>query len=243
MAAAGEAHGRVHDVLQEGKRAEGRHCSPTFPFYAFPAHESLSPSHFSLGSYYQARVEYHALGVVGCIVPWNYPFHNVFNPLSAAVFAGNAIVIKVSEHAAWSTGYYGRIIREGLKAAGAPEDLVQIVTGYGEAGNALVTGGVDKVIFVGSTQIGKKVMEAAADKLIPVVLELGGKDAFIVCDDADLKQAVPTAMRGAFQSCGQNCAGAERFIVHAKVYDEFVAQVRSRATRTVFSFGVAFFCH
>lgn len=72
--------------------------------------------------------------------------------------------------------------------AGAPEHLVQIVTGYAEAGNALVTSGVNKLIFVGSTQVGKKVMEAAAQTLTPVVLELGGKDAVIVCDDADLAQ-------------------------------------------------------
>lgn len=78
------------------------------------------------------------------------------------------------------------MIKAALAAAGAPPDLVQIVTGYGEAGNAVVTGGVDKVIFVGSTVVGKKVMAAAAETLTPVVLELGGKDAFIVCDDADV---------------------------------------------------------
>ena len=75
-----------------------------------------------------------------------------------------------------------------LLPAGAPEHLVQIVTGYAEAGNALVTSGVNKLIFVGSTEIGRKVMQAAAQTLTPVVLELGGKDAFIVCDDADLSQ-------------------------------------------------------
>mmetsp|Transcript_7006 Transcript_7006/g.19782 ORF Transcript_7006/g.19782 Transcript_7006/m.19782 type:complete len:603 (-) Transcript_7006:65-1873(-) len=194
----------------------------------------LKPERRSAGimmAYKAARVEYHPLGVVGAIVPWNYPFHNVFNPLTAAVMAGNAIVIKVSEHASWSAQYYGRVISAALKAVGAPADLVQIVTGYGEAGNALVTGGVDKLIFVGSTVVGKKVMEAAARTLTPVVLELGGKDAFVVCDDADMKQVVPTALRGTFQSCGQNCAGAERFIVHEKVYDEFVDKVVESAKK------------
>ncbi|EFN57269.1 hypothetical protein CHLNCDRAFT_143835 [Chlorella variabilis] len=173
--------------------------------------------------YKAARVEYVPVGVVGAIVPWNYPFHNIFNPLTAALFAGNAIVVKVSEHACWSSVYYKRIIDAALVAAGAPPDLVQIVTGYGEAGNALVTSpDVGKLIFVGSTQIGRKVMEAAAANLTPVVLELGGKDAFIVCEDADLGQVLPTALRGAFQSCGQNCAGGERFIVHEQIHDEFV---------------------
>lgn len=166
-------------------------------------------------------VEYHPVGVVGAIVPWNYPFHNVFNPLLAAVFSGNAIVIKVSEYASWSSSYFSRIISAALLATGAPLDLVQIVTGYGEVGNALVEGGVDKVIFVGSTSVGRKVMEAASKTLTPVVLELGGKDPFIVCDDADIEQAVSVGLRGVFQSCGQNCTNAERFIVHSEVYDRF----------------------
>jgi acyl-CoA reductase-like NAD-dependent aldehyde dehydrogenase len=181
--------------------------------------------------YKNARVEYHPVGVMGAIVPWNYPFHNVFNPLLANVFAGNALVVKVSEYASWSSLYYGRAIKECLRACGAPEDLVQIVHGYGEAGNALVTGGTDKVVFVGSTGVGRMVMKAAAETLTPVVLELGGKDPFIVLEDAALSQCVPMALRGAFQSCGQNCAGAERFYVHEKIHDRFVTQVMKAANQ------------
>ena len=188
----------------------------------------LKPERRSSGAmmfYKKATLEFHPVGVMGAIVPWNYPFHNVFNPLVANVFAGNALVVKVSEHASWSSQYYGRAIKACLKAAGAPEDLVQIVTGYGEAGEAIVNGGCQKVVFVGSTTVGRLVMKSAAKTLTPVVLELGGKDAFIVCEDANLNQCVPMALRGAFQSCGQNCAGAERFYVHEKVYDEFVSRV------------------
>ena len=181
--------------------------------------------------YKHARVEYRPVGVMGAIVPWNYPFHNVFNPLLANVFAGNALVVKVSEHASWSSLYYGRAIEACLEAAGAPKDLVQIVHGYAEAGNAVVTGGSDKVVFVGSTGVGRAVMRAAADTLTPVVLELGGKDPFVVLDDADLSQCVPMALRGAFQSCGQNCAGAERFYVQAKVHDAFVEKVMLAANQ------------
>ncbi|PNW88530.1 hypothetical protein CHLRE_01g033350v5 [Chlamydomonas reinhardtii] len=178
-----------------------------------------------LSFYKSARVEFHPVGVVGAIVPWNYPFHNVLNPLTAALFAGDGLVIKVSEHASWSTGYYGRMISAALAAAGAPADLVQIVTGYGEAGSALVTGGVDKVIFVGSTQVGKMVMRAAADTLTPVVLELGGKDAVIVTEDADLDNLVQVVLKAAFLNCGQNCAGGERFFVHEKIYDKFLERL------------------
>ena len=172
--------------------------------------------------YKSVRVEYCPLGVVGAIVPFNYPFHNIFNPLSAAVFAGNAIVIKVSEHASYSALHYKAAIDAALRAAGAPPDLVQIITGYGDAGAALVESGVDKLIFVGSTEVGRRVMAAASKTLTPVVLELGGKDAFVVCEDADLSAVVPTALRGCFQAGGQNCLGAERFIVHSSVEDRFV---------------------
>jgi len=173
-----------------------------------------------------SRVEWVPVGVVGAIVPWNYPFHNVFNPLIHAVFAGNAIVIKVSEFAAWSTKYYGRVIAACLKAVGAPPDLVQFTTGYAETGSALVAQ-ADKVIFVGSVSVGRRVMEAAARTLTPVVLELGGKDPFIVCDDADPKALAQLVVRGAFQNMGQNCAGPERFIVYDKVYDSFCEHVTS----------------
>jgi acyl-CoA reductase-like NAD-dependent aldehyde dehydrogenase len=177
----------------------------------------------------RVRVEYAPLGVIGAIVPWNYPFHNVFNPMIAALFSGNAIVIKVSEYASWSSGYYARIIDACLAAVGAPAGLVQFVTGFAEAGSAVVTGGVDKVIFVGSPEVGALVMAAAAPSLTPVVLELGGKDPFVVCEDmgvgAALDDVVQIACRGVFQNMGQNCAGPERFIVlSAAVHDAFVAK-------------------
>lgn len=170
-------------------------------------------------------VEWMPVGVVGAIVPWNYPFHNVFNPLIAALFSGNALVVKVSEYASWSTRYYGAIIQECLKAVGAPTDLVQIITGMGETGHALVTGGVNKLIFVGSPEIGGKVMQAAATTWhpTPVVLELGGKDPFIVCEDyAVTDDLVQVAVRGVFIHMGQNCAGPERFFIYESIYDDFV---------------------
>eukprot|EP00606_Chrysophyceae_sp_TOSAG23-5_P000497 GSChrysophyteH2.ASY1.ANO1.911.1 assembled CDS len=179
----------------------------------------------------QVRVEWVPLGVIGAIVPWNYPFHNVFNPVSAALFSGNSIVIKVSEYASWSIGYYKRIIDACLDAVGAPRDLVQFVVGYGEAGSALVSSGVDKVIFVGSPEVGAIVARTAAATLTPVVLELGGKDPFVVCDDADIPSIVQTACRGVWQNMGQNCAGPERFFVYDSVFDAFCEQVAEVANQ------------
>ncbi|XVF62455.1 hypothetical protein PTKIN_Ptkin09bG0009200 [Pterospermum kingtungense] len=171
-----------------------------------------------------SKVEFHPLGVIGAIVSWNYPFHNIFNPMLAAVFSGNSVVIKVSEHASWSGCFYFRIIQAALAAVGAPENLVEVITGFSETGEALVSS-VDKIIFVGSPGVGKMIMRNASETLIPVTLELGGKDAFIVCEDVDIPHVAQVAVRAALQSSGQNCAGAERFYVHRDVYTSFVNQV------------------
>ncbi|KAJ6794185.1 aldehyde dehydrogenase 22A1 [Iris pallida] len=187
----------------------------------------LKPEYRSSGRsmlHKRAKVEFYPLGVVGAIVSWNYPFHNIFNPMLAAVFSGNGVVIKVSEHASWSGCFYLRIIQAALAAVGAPENLVHVITGFAKTGQALVSS-VDKIIFVGSPGVGKMIMEKASETLIPVTLELGGKDAFIVCEDVDVSHVVNVAIRAALQSSGQNCAGAERFYVHRDIYSTFVAQI------------------
>ncbi|KAG5011055.1 hypothetical protein JHK87_019570 [Glycine soja] len=187
----------------------------------------LKPEYRSSGRsmlHKRAKVEFHPLGVIGAIVSWNYPFHNIFNPMLAAIFSGNGIVIKISEHASWSGCFYFRIIQSALAAIGAPEDLVEVITGFAETGEALVSS-VDKVIFVGSPGVGKMIMNNASNTLIPVTLELGGKDAFIVCEDADLDHVAQIAVRAVLQSSGQNCAGAERFYVHREIYSSFVSKV------------------
>jgi len=178
--------------------------------------------------YKRARVEWHPRGVVGAIVPWNYPFHNVLNPVSAAVFTGNAIVIKVSEHAAWSSRFYNRMIQACLAAAGAPADLVQLVTGFGDTGAAL-TREVSLMTFVGSTRVGKMVMAEAAKTLTPVVLELGGKDPFVLLPGTRIEPIVDTAARAGWGAGGQNCIGAERFFVHSSLVDAFVEKLASIA--------------
>lgn len=172
-----------------------------------------------------ARVEYHPVGVVGIIIPWNYPFHNVLSAVSTAIFAGNAAVVKVSEWASNSRAYYESMFRNILIKRGHNPDLVTLLTGYGETGNALVKSGVDKILFIGSPATGRKVMAAASENLTPVTLELGGKDPFIVCDDAEIDQAVEAATRGVFINCGQNCIAAERLFIQEGVYDEFAQKV------------------
>lgn len=178
----------------------------------------------------KAWVEYHPVGVLGVIAPFNYPFHNLINHVISGLFAGNAVVTKASEHTSWSSDYYNRIFREALTAAGghASPDLVQVVTGFGATGSALVSGGVDKIIFTGSTKVGKLVMANAAKRVTPCVLELGGKDVFVVMDDANLGDVFKLLMRGCFQNCGQNCIGVERVYVQRSVYDTFISMAEPR---------------
>ncbi len=176
----------------------------------------------------RGRVEYVPVGVAAVIAPWNFPFHNIYCPLIPALFAGNAVVVKVSEWTSWSAPEYLEIIHRVLRKHGLSTDLVQVVTGYGETGADLVRSGVDKVFFTGSPGNGRKVMANASDNLTPVVLELGGKDPLIVCDDADLDQASDAAMLGVFTACGQMCVGAERIYVFDSVYDAFVARMQRR---------------
>lgn len=189
--------------------------------------EDLAPERRSPGIFLHkaARVEFLPLGVIGVLCPWNFPFHNIFCPVVPALFAGNAVVAKTSEWTAYSTTYFAEIFQTVLTARGHSRDLVQVITGAGETGAALVTSGVDKVFFTGSPENGRRVMAAAAETLTPVVLELGGKDAMIICEDAALDQAVATAMVGVFTACGQMCVAAERLYVFDGIHDAFVERV------------------
>ncbi|MCH9687717.1 MAG: aldehyde dehydrogenase family protein [Deltaproteobacteria bacterium] len=190
-----------------------------------PRHLRPEPVSSGLLVHKRARLEYRPLGVMGAIIPWNYPFQNIMNPLIPALMAGNGFVVKPSEWVAWSARPFVQLVRDALEAEGQSPELVQVVQGYGETGQALIAGGIDKLVFIGSVHNGRRVLEAAARTITPVVLELGGKDPFIVCDDADLTQAAHAALSGCFISAGQNCVAAERLLVFDAVYDEFTTLV------------------
>jgi len=187
----------------------------------------LSPERVSPGLlvHKRARLEFHPLGVIGAIIPWNYPLQNILNPIIPALMAGNAVVVKPSEWVAFSAQRIIQIAKDAVAAEGHSPDLVGVVQGYGTTGKALIDSGVDALVFIGSVENGRRVLEAAAKTITPVVLELGGKDPFIVCDDADLEQAAHAAMAGCFISAGQNCVAAERLLVFDAVYDEFERKV------------------
>jgi len=160
------------------------------------------------------------LGVVGVVGPWNFPLVNGFGDCIPALMAGNAVILKPSEVAPLAS----LLMAEMLTACGMPEGVFQVATGDGSTGAALV-GGVDCVMFTGSTRTGRAVALAAAERLIPCHLELGGNDAMIVCADADIEKAANAAAYYAMNNSGQVCISVERVYVEAPVYDEFVGRV------------------
>jgi acyl-CoA reductase-like NAD-dependent aldehyde dehydrogenase len=171
-------------------------------------------------------LRYQPLGLIGVIGPWNYPLTNSFGDCIPALAAGNSVILKPSE----VTPLTSLLLAQGLRECGLPEDVLQIATGRGATGAALIEE-VDMVMFTGSTATGRKVAEAAARRLIPVSLELGGKDPMIVLSDADLERAANFAAYYSMQNAGQTCISIERVYVEAPVYDEFVTRVTDKVRK------------
>jgi acyl-CoA reductase-like NAD-dependent aldehyde dehydrogenase len=162
-------------------------------------------------------------GVIGIISPWNFPLAMTLGEALPALMAGNAVVIKPSELTPLSAIFGAEVAVK----AGFPEDLLQVVTGYGATGEALLDC-ADMIAFTGSVETGKRVMRRAAERLIPVSLELGGKDPMIVLKDADLERAAGACVWGALMNCGQTCTSIERVYVEAPVYQPFVEKIVTR---------------
>lgn len=174
---------------------------------------------------YKARMEFRPLGVVGCITPWNFPITNTFLAVASPLFAGNAIVVKPSE----VTPACGEVIRELFDVL--PSGVATVIQGDGEVGAALVDAPCDKISFIGSPATGRRICATAATHLTPVVMELGGKDAAIVCSDADVDLTSSGILWGAFANAGQICASIERAYVVDSVADEFQDKLVSKVGR------------
>lgn len=160
-------------------------------------------------------------GVIGIIAPWNFPFAIPMGEALMAVIAGNGVVLKPSE----MTPLIALKGKELFDAAGLPPELLQIVTGRGTAGAALIDAGIDFCVFTGSVNTGKKVAAACGERLIPCTLELGGKAPAVVCADADLERAANAIAWGGFANSGQVCASVERVYAVPEVHDELVRRV------------------
>jgi len=163
---------------------------------------------------------YEAVGVAALIVPWNFPMVTTAWKIAPALAAGCTAVLKPSEF----TSPVEHRLAEIMTAAGVPDGVVNLVNGGGEVGALLAAHPlVDKISFTGSTAVGRKVMQAAAQDMKRLTLELGGKSALIVRADADVEHAVALAVGGAFTNAGQMCSATSRIIVHDDVYRKFVA--------------------
>jgi succinate-semialdehyde dehydrogenase/glutarate-semialdehyde dehydrogenase len=197
-------------------------------FFARRSERMLRPERIDIGLYrFMGRtstLHYRPLGVVGIISPWNFPWAIPLGEVVMALMAGNSVVLKPSE----LTPLVGLKIAEVFRRTGLPEGVLEVVTGDGTTGAALVEAGVDKIMFTGSVETGRRVAEAAARRLTPVVLELGGKDPMIVLEDADLDAASSAAVWGAFANSGQACASVERCYVQENVAEEFLSRVVSK---------------
>ena len=182
-------------------------------------HDEKIPLH--LFPHKKSYLRFYPRGVIGIISPWNYPFSIPVGDAVAALMAGNAVVVKPSE--------YTPIVLEKTRAlfeeAGLPRGLFGVVQGRGEVGSELIRAGVNMIVFTGSAATGKKVNVAAAEQMIPCVLELGGKDPAIVLPDADLDAAARKIAWGAFANSGQTCASVERVYVHESVARPFTEKV------------------
>lgn len=181
--------------------------------------EKIRP-HFALVKVKKVISIYSPRGVVGIISPWNFPLTMTLGEALPALMAGNAVVIKPSELTPLSALFGAELAAK----AGFPENLLQVVVGYGATGEALIDH-ADMIAFTGSVETGKQVMRRAAERLIPVSLELGGKDPMIVLKDADLDRAAGASVWGALMNCGQICTSIERVYVEAPVYQAFVDKV------------------
>lgn len=176
----------------------------------------------------KSHVIYEPLGVVLIISPWNYPFNLSFLPWVCAFVAGNAAIMKPSKE----TPLKG-LMEEMISESGFMPDALQLVYASRRTADLLIEAKPDKIHFTGSVGAGKKIMAKAAELLIPVELELGGKDPMIVFEDVDMERAVNGAMWGCFVNSGQTCTSIERIFVHEKIYDAFLAMFKDKVEKIV----------
>jgi succinate-semialdehyde dehydrogenase/glutarate-semialdehyde dehydrogenase len=170
---------------------------------------------------HHARVYYKPVGVVGAITPWNYPLLNAFCDLLAALFAGNTVLLKPSEVTPFTALY----VVETMYQAGIPKDVIQVLTGDGRTGSEVVEV-VDFVSFTGSTAVGRKIATRCAERLIGSTMEMGGKDAMLILNDADLELAASGTLVGALENSGQACVSTERVYVEDGIYDRYIERLK-----------------
>lgn len=216
-------------------RAEVALTQRYLTYYAGLA-DKLEGRQIPLGDGYVDFTTHEPFGVSGQIVPWNGPLPVGARSIACAIVTGNTVVLKSPEDSPLSLF----LLAEACERAGVPEGAVNIVCGYGaEAGAALAAHkGVDHIVFTGSVETGKSVLRAAAENIVPCVMELGGKSGAIVYADADLDRTAASAARGIFNHAGQICSAGSRLIVQRSIHDELVEKVRILAAARSVGLGI-----
>jgi acyl-CoA reductase-like NAD-dependent aldehyde dehydrogenase len=214
-------------TYEDAQFAELLYAANAFGFWARKAPEYLADERVATSEILvkgkKLMVRYQPRGLIGVIGPWNYPLTNSFGDCIPALAAGNSVILKPSS----LTPLTSLLMAEGMSEAGLPEHVFQVATGRGGTGAALIEL-VDMVMFTGSTEVGRTIAEAAARRLIPCSLELGGKDPMLVLSDADLERAANFATYYSMQNAGQTCISIERAYVEEPVYEEFVRRVSEK---------------
>jgi acyl-CoA reductase-like NAD-dependent aldehyde dehydrogenase len=190
------------------------------------APEALAPERVPLHlmKHRSSEVQHVPRGVVAVLSPWNFPLVIPMGSVIAALAAGNACVVKPSE----VTPLVMLEVKKIYDSTGLPEDLFAVVVGYAPTGQALLDAGIDYCVFTGSVETGRKVAAACGARLVPCVMELGGKAPLLACEDCDLERTARAVVFGGFSNCGQVCIAVERVYAHTRVYEPLLAEVRAR---------------
>jgi aldehyde dehydrogenase (NAD+) len=212
-----EARAEVESAIKEG--AHHVHQVVTFGGHALPL--GAGP--------YTGWLQYHPLGVVGIISPWNFPMNVMCRKALPALLTGNTVIFKPASFTPWTGIYLAQL----FERSGFPAGVFNCVTGLGSAiGNALIDDPrVRAISFTGSTEVGKKIQARAANHLTRTQLELGGKNALIVLDDADLDAAIEAAVTAGFACAGQWCTSTSRLLLQAGIHDAFLDRLSARCAR------------
>jgi acyl-CoA reductase-like NAD-dependent aldehyde dehydrogenase len=193
-------------------------------YYAKNAPRILAPQEIPLHllKHRRSYVHFAPRGVVAVIAPWNFPFCIPMGDVLAALVTGSAAVVKPSE----VTPLILKRTKEIYDSTGLPEDLFAVVYGYGAAGQALIESGIQKLVFTGGVETGKRVAAACGARLIPCVMELGGKAPLLACADADVERTARAIVFGGFANAGQVCISVERVYAHRDIYEPIVQRVK-----------------
>jgi len=201
-------------------------CAWALEFYADHGDSFLSDEVLNTDAR-KSFLTFEPLGVIGSIMPWNFPYWQALRFAAPCLMAGNVIVMKPSR----VTMQSGIEIEKAFTESGMPDGIYQTVVGSVESANHLIDSDVNAVTFTGSTNAGAKVGERSAKNLKKCVLELGGSDPFIVLDDAIIEKAAEGAVKGRFINCGQSCVASKRFFVGKNVADEFIELFIKKASQ------------